>query len=211
MKTESGRLKSNKTRRLLLYAGGALLAVLLFLLLYLRGAFLPRWIVWNDRTLTADLNGDGLDDTLRLRGRRLTVRFAEDDPAAKPRIFRTPARYLISDVLTGDFTDDGKTDVLLLAWRIGNYGTSHPIWVSGRDITFTEHLFFYQYRKDTLRPLWMSSDVGTHIRAVVFDGEYLHLETAEGGEVLTRWAGWNAPPGVRPDWGLEIITDVPGQ
>ena len=126
------------------------------------------------------------------------MRFAEDDPAAKPRIFRTPARYLISDVLTGDFTDDGKTDVLLLAWRIGNYGTSHPIWVSGRDITFTEHLFFYQYRKDTLWPLWMSSDVGTHIRAVVFDGEYLHLETAEGGEVLTRWAGWNAPPGVRP-------------
>ena len=146
----------------------------------------PAWATFSDALLSTDLDGDGVDEVVELRDRRLVVRcgtgVADSDDGAgdKGILLETPKDWQVSDVFAADFDGDGALEVVFLLWRHGNFGSSRPFWLSdagdggGAGEPLTQHLFMYRWRSDggpggRLHPVWMSSRLGVeaaHIKLV---------------------------------------------
>ena len=153
----------------------------------------PAWATFSDAELAADLDGDGTDETIELRDRRLAVRDGRAGVGGGAGaadsgdvLLETPEDWQVSDVLVADFDGDGALEVVFLLWRHGNFGSSRPFWLSesgdGADGSsgepLTQHLFMYRWRADRanqsskgsdaqglgrLHPVWMSSRLGIEI------------------------------------------------
>ncbi|MDE6713323.1 MAG: hypothetical protein K2K20_06255, partial [Lachnospiraceae bacterium] len=113
----------------------AVFTAAVFLLLWKKGAFLPRWIEWKESVLEC---GD-LDILISLKNRHLDFLYEGET------IWSTPSEYLVQDFQWGDIDSDGKQELLLLCWRIGTYGGHRPFWVEVNDARWSQHLFIYDW------------------------------------------------------------------
>ncbi len=148
----------------------------------------PAWATFSDAELAADLDGDGTDEAIELRDRRLVVhdgRASGAGAAGDDVLLETPEDWQVSDVFAADFDGDGALEVVFLLWRHGNFGSSRPFWLSAEGDgdaasgePLTQHLFMYRWRADRavpggsaahdaesrragrLYPVWMSSRLG---------------------------------------------------
>ncbi len=167
-KLPAGRLTAAVS--LSLIAAGIIISVL-----YLRGAFLPRWIIWNRER--AETIPEGLEEKL--------------DPF-----------WLLQDALCFDIDGDGAEDQILLVWKRGNYGRYMPTWVRYNEAGFSQHVFIYSLREDGWHAIWMSSKLG--MEAASFEeGEEIpgtgrkSLDITEADGTVSRW-GWLT-------WGLTRV------
>lgn len=150
--------------------------------LWIRGAFLPRWIDWQRVEVAADLDGDGDLEAVRLAGRRVSV----CDSGASRVVSKDG--WLVSDALVGDVDRDGVQELVLIAWKRGSYGTSRPFWVARDSLGFSEHVFIFRYRDGGLKPVWMSSDIGFEAQHAWLDAhDDLHLADTAGDETVWEW------------------------
>ena len=189
--------------------------------LYLRGAFLPRHLAWESgeesipvfsapeaagKEALSVSGGDSSSSgtlTLRIRNRHFSLLDGENECYAAPK------DVLAQSVLAADIDHDGVNEVLLLCWRRANYGSSQPFWTKGNDRSFSQHLFIYKFittREDgqpdpiepgdpvsdpTLRPIFMSSDLGTAYISMSADEEArIHLTDPDGSDTVWVWNYW---------------------
>lgn len=145
----------------------------------------PDWVTWQEKTETADLDGDGTAETLTLEGRSFTARRGE------ALLFETPEEWQTADLLHADIDRDGTEEVLLLVWKQGSYGDYRPFWVEENDSDISEHIFIYKCDPDRLRPIWMSSALDLPVRDWTADSEgRLQLTAPDGSEQAAAWEGW---------------------
>lgn len=185
-----------KHHRIIIITALTALAALLLVIFFIwrRGPFLPDYISWNTRTESIDINGDGSEESIGLSGKKLKV-LSENEV-----LFSSEEGWMVSDFLTADIDYSGDTELLLLVWKQGNYGTSRPFWVDedeDNDV-WSQHLFVYRWEDDRIKPVWMSSDLGLDAKDwSVDDKMLLHMISDDGSETI--WA-WN-------EFGFALIED----
>lgn len=183
--------------RLFRTAAVCITAALVFLQsLWLDGAFLPRWVLWQEREGVLEEPSRQGQFHYELRGRYFFLYRDEE------RIYEAPGDWRIQDVLTDDVNGDGKQEIVMLAWRRGNYGDHMPSWVEKNDTSFSQHLFVYTLRDEdedgpALRALWMSSALGFEVRTMESGGEVrgtgrpsLTLTGPDGSVSHWAWLSW---------------------
>ena len=175
-------------------AGAAILTALGFallaVLLWQQGALLAPW---RDKTELCDLNSDGSTEQFVLEQRRMTV-FADGE-----EIWTSDKDWNTADFLLTDINNDGMTELLLLVWKRGSYGSSRPFWETEDETGYSQHIFIYRWKEGGLRPLWMSSRLRPEIRKWSLDASGRLQIFTPGGE-QTLW-GWRS-------WGLERLDDA---
>ena len=153
----------------------------------------PAWATWHARSYAIDLTGDGALDRLVVGAAHACL--VVDGVQA----FQTPADWWVSDAHVGDLDGDGLPEVVFLAWRSANYGSSRPFWeeVPGNE-GFSQHVFVYGWRDGALQPLWMSSQIGAAVES---------LALAEGGAVILTERDGSVTAWVWEGWGLKRAAD----
>ena len=149
----------------------------------------PHWIRWDTLLQTRDLNGDGQQEGLFLNKGMLDIQ----DGASAAR-YRAPRTWRISDALVGDIDRDGTDELVLIAWRRGSYGPSHPFWLKLDSSGLSQHIFVFRYDNGQLEPQWMSSALGFEVHHAELDDEgVLHVRAKQGeeqNELALAWDSW---------------------
>ena len=125
-------------------------AGLIFCLLYVSGAFLPRWIEWNNRSFT-DAAGEY---TVNLTGRRAEVLYQGRS------VWHTDRGLKVQDAMSCDTDGDGRDELVLLCWKIGRFGSARPFWIKTDEKKWSQHIFVYRLDSGQVAPKWMASDIG---------------------------------------------------
>ena len=117
------------------------------------GYFLPGWIEWKSGTFS-DESGK-YEIVLRHR----TTRVIYDNSV----IWSVSGDIKVQDAMSCDIDGDGSDELILLCWKIGRFGSSRPFWVEEDEETWSQHIFVYNYAGDTIKPKWMSSYIGVDV------------------------------------------------
>lgn len=180
-----GGLLDGAMRRVRLMAGLAvcLLTAAGLFAAYRAGAFLPGWISWQERRLEGTA---GEPEAMVLADRTLQVLDGE------AVLWQTAEGVLVQDALWCDIDRDGGRELLLLCWRRGRYGPSRPFWEEEKtDWGWSQHIFLYRWTGETMRPLWMASDVGREVTGWSFDEtRRLTLTDRDGQVTAWDWVSW---------------------
>lgn len=173
--------KTKLTKRVLLSIMALAGAGAVLYLLWSNGSFLPRWIDWGDKTLSAE---SGTYE-IQLKNKHVTVLYE-----ASP-IWHSPEQVLVQDILSVDIDDDSTEELILLCWKIGRYGTHRPFWVEKDERKWSQHIFVYEYTGEALRPKWMSSYIGLDVA---------HMSEGKRSAIPTRRLLLTAPDGALSSW-----------
>ena len=144
------------------------------------GYFLPRWIEWKSGTFS-DESGK-YEIVLRHR----TTRVIYDNSV----IWSVSGDIKVQDAMSCDIDGDGSDELILLCWKIGRFGSSRPFWVEEDEETWSQHIFVYNYAGDTIKPKWMSSYIGVDVAEMSADGRKLLLTSTEGRLSSWIWDSW---------------------
>ena len=204
-------------RWLLLIAAASLVCIAVIYLLWKQGAFLPRWISWENKeeehTFTVDI-----DYQKKIRAMGRTGQWPEKNPEEEgntvtesaaislhkkcfilsdstgKEFFRSEDGWRVSDYIVGDIDHDEEDEIVLLVWKIGSYGHFKPIWVAEDDNRWTQHIFIYDYdptNETRMSALWKSSEMGIEAAGFSLDeDEKLHIITPEGDDTVWYWDRW---------------------
>jgi hypothetical protein len=160
----------------------------------------PDWVVWHEETFEADFDGDGASEgnvadgndsassgapeQLRLAGRRATLFSAEG-----ATLWQSDPSWLVADALACDITtDDSTPELVMLVWRRGNYGSSHPFWESGLDLHWRLHVYIMHLDGEKLRPVWMGHGLDEEVVSLASSAPgTLALIDRDGTTVTWRW------------------------
>ena len=168
-------------KRPLITAAVILCAVGVTFLAWKHGYILPGWVRF--RTAEQELH-EPYDALLVLKHR--TLCYMRDGSV----LYQTPADWYVSDVLTDDFDQDGKREVLFLVWRQGVYGASHPFWEEPDTDSFYQHLYIFEETEEGLKRQWMSSALLPMFRFWRIEDHRLHVTDPEGDESVWIWRGY---------------------
>ena len=169
-----------------LTAAAALAAAAVFFA-WSKGAFLPNWIVWEEKTLNlkSSESRGAEPEAIVLKNRRLEVQ------KYGSAVWESPNDILVQDFLWCDINHDRKNEFILLCWRIGRYGNARPFWVEKDEKKWSQHIYIYEWRDGEIHPLWMASDIGMDAAAFDFnETERLHITEVSGRETYWDWLSW---------------------
>ena len=142
---------------------------------------------WQTSQLSADLDGDGAQESLVAVGEAHDVRVLVGGVA----VFASPDEWRVFDAHVCDLDGDGADELVFLVWKQGSYGPYRPFWESWTDDAWSQHVFVYGMRAGKIAPIWMSSALGS-----VFEREWMEpdgtlvLEAPDGGLTSWRWGSW---------------------
>jgi len=114
-----------------------------------------------------DLSGDGILE--RIESSHGVVEVFQDNTL----IFQTDPKWDVKQIMIGDFTNSGNSELALYLWKKGNYGKSLPFWLENNDNSYKQHLFLYKW-DDGIKSLWHSSNLPyINVKTVLgdFDGD----------------------------------------
>jgi len=159
-------------------------AAILFLL-WNSGAFLPRWISWED---SAGYDASG---KYQFSLYHKAVSVAYEDNA----IWDSPKGVRVQKALSCDVDNDGQDELVLLCWKKGRYGTARPFWVERDEQAWSQHLFVYEYTPKEVKPKWMSSYIGLDVADIASNQKSvpysrLWLTDLEGTVSSWVWDSW---------------------
>lgn len=159
---------------------GILAVILIIYGAWKRGAFLPGWIVWEEKSEETEIG------TLELKDRKLTI---TDQGTV---VFRAPEEVLVQDALWCDIDHDTQKECLILCWKIGRYGESRPFWVEKDEKKWSQHIYIYHLDQEgILKPSWMASDIGLDVRTMAFtEADRLILTEPGGKKTSWDWISW---------------------
>lgn len=165
-------------------AGLCLLAAAVLLLLMQNGAVPPAWIPWENAQISCRPEA-GEPEQIVLE--RWTVTVFDQGEA----VWQSDRAVRVQDVCWGDIDHDGAKELMLLCWRRGRYGTSRPFWVTEDETTWSQHIYLYDWTGETIRPIWMASDIGMEAAGWAFDEEKrLTITERSGNRSTWDWVSW---------------------
>ena len=168
---------------LLIAAIGSIAAVLYAL--WQQGGFLPGWGSWENR----ELCDASLQYEIRLNRKAVSVQYDNEI------IWTSSAGVKVQDVLSCDVDGDAEDELVLLCWKRGRYGKDRPFWVKEDEKSWSQHIFVYEYQKETVKPKWMSSYIGQDIVTIAADKNKapfhrLLFTDREGKATSWVWDSW---------------------
>jgi len=170
-------------------------AAALLLFLWNGGAFLPRWISWED---TEEYDASGRYRLLAAH-KSVQILYGEDV------IWCAPDGVKVQKALFSDIDNDGQDELVLLCWKRGRYGKSKPVWVEKDEQGWSQHLFVYEVmsKQDMscldmtklVKPKWMSSYLGQDVSKLASNQKSapynrLWLTDLEGNVSSWVWDSW---------------------
>ena len=141
---------------------------------------IPGWASCNEHTLSCDSYEVALKDW------QVTVAPGGNHESS----YLSPEEWRVQDALAVDINHDGTTELVLLAWRQGNFGSSTPFWRENDKTTWTQHLFILRPTAAELQPVWMTSDLGMEVSEVHAQDERIELVERDGTRTLWEWLSW---------------------
>lgn len=147
--------------------------------LWERGTFLPRWIVWEEGNIS-DASGDY---EISLAGGNVSVAYRES------KVWDSPENVKVQQILSCDMDYDGREELILLCWKRGRFGKYKPFWIEEDEKNWSQHIFVYEMEHDKVTPKWMSSYMGQDAAEIAFD-ERLFLTDPDGEISCWRWKSW---------------------
>ena len=183
-KKTNALLKKNIIKILIVMFVLASAATILFLL-WNSGAFLPRWIRWEN---SAGYDASGRYQLL-LSKKSVSVTY-EDSV-----IWTSPKGVKVQKALFCDVDNDGQDELVLLCWKKGRFGKIKPIWVEQDERNWSQHIFVYEYTKGKVKPKWMSSYIGQDVADIASNQKSapysrLRLTDLEGTVSSWVWDIW---------------------
>lgn len=160
-------------------------AVTTLFLLWNNGAFLPRWIRWEN---SAGYDASGKYQLL-LSKKSVSVTY-EDSV-----IWTSPEGVKVQKALFCDADNDGQDELVLLCWKKGRFGKVKPIWVEQDERNWSQHIFVYECTPDEVKPKWMSSYIGQDVADIASNQKSppysrLWLTDLEGAVSSWVWDSW---------------------
>ena len=143
----------------------------------------PGWVAWEAVQITGD--GTAAPEVLRLADRECQALCGD------AVVWESGQDIQVQGAIWCDINHDGAGELLLLCWRQGRYGQSRPFWVEENEDSWSQHIFIYQWTGETMRPLWMASDLGMEVVTWSFDAERRLVLTDRTGRVTAwDWLSW---------------------
>ena len=170
-----------------------------------KGAFLPRWIIWQEKVEIygfSETDTENTDEKLWtneskdesnlnqlkfiLKNKRLEL---DKDNTV---LWTSPKDILVQDFLWCDINHDNKAELVILCWRIGRYGNAKPYWVENDEHTWSQHIYIYELRdNEEIHPIWMASDIGMDVKDWSFDDiDRLVITETSGRRTSWDWVSW---------------------
>ena len=142
---------------------------------------------WQTCQLPADLDGDGVQESLVAVGEAHDVRVS----VGGVDVYAGPDEWRVFDAHVCDLNGDGADELVFLVWKQGSYGPYRPFWESGTDDAWSQHVFVYGMRAGKIAPIWMSSALGSYFAREWMEPDgTLVLEAPDGGLTSWRWGSW---------------------
>lgn len=138
-------------------------------MLWLGGAFLPRWIRW-ESGISHDPTGKY---EIMLEQKKVSVIYDTNV------IWISPKGVKVQSVLSADIDGDKTEELILLCWKIGRYGRSKPFWVEEDEKKWSQHIFVYGLHEGEVRPKWMSSYIGQEVSEMAVKEQERAAQTAQ--------------------------------
>ena len=155
----------------------------------------------------SDGGGEKVTEQFRvcLRNRRMSVygdtgldseSLSDTGSNSENLVYQTRIGLKVSDVCVGDLDGDGYDEIILLLWKRGSYGTSHPYWQKNDLYRFSQHIFIYTLRDGQITPWWFSSAIGVRAADISLtahpDGkrQMVCIKDSEGKESCWYWHGF---------------------
>ncbi len=162
------------------------LAITLALGIYLSGTFLALIVPFYNRTLMLDegVYAVLLDD-------RVNVINADG-----VSVWQSDLRVHVQDMLYYDVDHDGDSELALLCWKIGHFGSEKPFWVRRDKLSWSQHIYIYDYDSAGQRvsQKWMASEIGPRVSRWTsreVDGrDVCVLQQPDMTVTLWEWQGW---------------------
>lgn len=143
-----------------------------------------------------DLDENGIIEEFALRNGNVTIK------TDSHIIWRSPNNWWIDYFFLGDTNNDGTSELNLLVWKEGSFGSHKPFWIEKEDTEVKNHFFIFKLEKGQMKPVWQSSnlDQPNYCGASIDfndDGEN-ELITIEGSYnvndkrqvTMWKWDGW---------------------
>ena len=142
---------------------------------------------WQTCQLSADLDGDGVQESLVAVGEAHDVRVL----VGGVDVYASPDEWRVFDAHVCDLDGDGADELVFLVWKQGSYGSYRPFWESGADDAWSQHVFVYGMRAGKIAPIWMSSALGSYFACEWMEPDgTLVLEASDGSLTSWRWGSW---------------------
>ena len=171
---------------MVLAAGALFVGVCAFVcLLWRNGAFLPRWISWENKMICEKAQ----HYQVTLADKEICVIQGEEV------VWESPENVKVQDILLCDIDRDKQEELIVLCWKIGRYGKRMPFWIEKDEKTWSQHLFIYEYQKKEMHPKWMSSYIGQDVVRIQDNGKKdsytrLWLTDLNGKTSSWIWDSW---------------------
>ena len=142
---------------------------------------------WQTCQLAADLDGDGVQESLVAVDEVHDVRVS----VGGVDVYASPDEWRVFDAHVCNLDGDGADELVFLVWKQGSYGPYRPFWESGADDAWSQHVFVYGMRAGKIAPIWMSSALGSYFAREWMEPDgTLVLEMPDGSLTSWRWGSW---------------------
>ncbi len=188
---------------------GAVLVLLLMFFPLLFGSGVPDSPI----RVEGDLDGDGNTEEYFLQEGSLTVTEGEEE------LWASPPDWHVDSFVLADADNDGRVELVMSLWKEGSFGEIHPFWHTDEDISYKNHLFVYMLERNTMKPVWCSSELHRPILSFSIydaDGDRLNELVVEEGQyrktAQNRYAADRSKPAQTTvwrweEWGFRLQSD----
>jgi hypothetical protein len=149
-----------------------------------------------EKTHRYDIDNDGISEYYSLQDGVLT------SYSGTITIWQSPQYWWVDDFFIGDANNDGMSDLNLLIWKAGSFGSRRPFWITRDDTSIKSHLFIFKMFEGSFKPIWQSSNLdrpnyGSVLADINGDGKN-ELVVSEGNYTIPgerrvsvwQWNGW---------------------
>ena len=148
----------------------------------------------NSKISFFDFDNDGINEEIKIKNNK--AYFLKNNKI----IWESKDEYKIDKFLSGDFNNDGKTEIGFSVWKKGSYGDALPFWLEKNDDFFGNHLFLYKLENNNIKMAWGSSTLANPIidfklldinndnkkELIILEGDYDNLND-ENSRYFSIW------------------------